>query len=108
MRLGVSLYIAASMTCRIAETFSRLLIWLFGKFASESPNLKLPIIFYVIHIPGNIMYDAKVHDEIDLIYMLRTGHMRLRILRGTWPTTVERHTTADSVFNLASTSVPFQ
>ena len=25
------------------------------------------------------------------------------ILRGTWPTTVERRTTADSVLNLAST-----
>jgi len=30
------------------------------------------------------------------------------ILQGTWPTTVERRTIADSVFNLASTSILFQ
>ena len=30
------------------------------------------------------------------------------ILGGTWPTTVERRTTADSVFNLVSTSILWQ
>ena len=30
------------------------------------------------------------------------------ILHGTWPTTGEQRTTADSVLNLVSTSIPFQ
>ena len=75
------------------------------------PNFKSSVIYYAIHIhiPGNIIYDAKMNDEIDLLQRAKDRELAAKTrthvddtLSGKWPTTVEQCTTADSVFNFMS------
>ena len=62
-----------------------------------------------------VIYNAKINDVIDLLHAAKNREHVAKnrthaadILRGTWPTTVERSTTADSVFNLVTASIVFQ
>ena len=68
------------MAGNFCEAFN-LAIWRFGEFASESPNLKSPIIYYAIHTPGNIRCENEWRNRFTIL-TLRTGNMQLIYFEG--------------------------